>query len=213
MGETIDLGRRIELVPMDPHFHNISIALYRQEAGDGPVFQVHSYSNQEGTRQRVEFVARAMARLGGLEPVLGETRKLRFPCRAEHPFACRRVFLEACKLDPSQPVEPRPLQILDKKSNRTITVSSQGKGVYLLAADGEELDKASRIEAVANGLLKLGQMQIGVSGGDSVTFSCGQAHDALVGLLLVRALNVRAVLREQEMTASRGVLSAPSAQK
>jgi len=58
-----------------------------------------------------------------------------------------------------------------------------------------------------------GQMQIGVSGGDSVTFSCGQAHDALVGLLLVRALNVRAVLREQEMTASRGVLSAPSAQK
>jgi hypothetical protein len=213
MGETIDLGRRIELVPMDPHFHNISIALYRQDTSDGPVFQVQSYSNREGAGQRVEFVARAMALLGGLESVAGETRKLRFPCRAEHIFACRRVFLEACKLDPSQPVEPRPLQILDKKSNRTITVSSQGKGVYLLAADGEELDKASRIEAVANGLLKLGQMQIGVSSGDSVIFSCGQAHDALVGLLLVRALNVRAVLREQEMTASRGVLSAPSAQK
>ena len=214
MGETIDLGRRIELVPMDPHFHNISIALYRQEAGDGPVFQVHSYSNREGTRQRVEFVARAMARSGwpGASR-LERRRKLRFPCRAEHPFACRRVFLEACKLDPSQPVEPRPLQILDKKSNRTMTVGSQGHGVYLLAADGEELDKASRIEAVANGLLKLGQMQVGVSGGDSVTFGCGQAHDALVGLLLVRALNVRAVLREQEMTASRGVLSAPSAQK
>ena len=213
MGKTIDLGRRMELVPMDPHFHNISIALYRQEDGDGPVFQVHSYSNREGARQRVEFVARAMALLGGLEPVAGEPRKLRFPCRAEHPFACRRVFLEGCKLDPSQPVEPRPMQILDKKSNRTIAVSSQGHGVYLLAADGEELDKASRIEAVANGLLKLGQMQAGVSGADSVAFGCGQAHDALVGLLLVRALNVRAVLREQEMTASRGVLSAPSAQK
>ena len=168
MGQTIDLGRRIELVPMDPHFHNISIALYRQETGDGPVFLVHSYSNREGARQRVEFVARAMAILGGLEPVPGETRKLRFPCRAEHLFACRRVFLEACKLDPSQPVEPRPLRILDKKSNRTITVTSQGEGVYLLAADGEELDKASRIEAVANGLVKLGQMQVGVSGIDSV---------------------------------------------
>ena len=128
----------------------------------------------EGARQRVEFIARAV--LGGLEPVLGETRKLRFPCRAEHPFACRRVFLEACKLDPGQPVEPRPLQILDKKSNRTITVSSQGHGVYLLASDGEELDKASRIEAVANGLLKLGQMQVGVSGGDSVTFGCGKTR-------------------------------------
>jgi hypothetical protein len=213
MGETVELGRRIELVPMDPHFHNISIALYRQETVDGPVFLVHSYSKREGARQRVEFVARAMSLLGGLEPVPGETRKLRFPCRVEHGFACRRVFLEACKLDPSQPVEPRPLHILDKKSNRTITVRSQGNGVYLLAADGEELDKASRIEAVANGLLKLGQMQVGVSGGDSVAFGCGQAHDVLVGLLLVRALNVRAVLREQEMTASRGVLSAPSAQK
>ena len=129
MGETIDLGRRIELVPMDPHFHNISIALYRQETGDGPVFLVHSYSKREGTQQRVEFVARAMAVLGGLEPVLGETRKLRFPCRAEHAFACRRVFLEACKLDPSQPFEVRPLQILDKKSNRTVTVTSQGRSL------------------------------------------------------------------------------------
>jgi len=213
MGETIELGRRIELVPMDPHFHNISIALNRQASGSGPVFQVHSYSNREGARQRVEFVARAMALLGGLELVPGETCKLRFPCRAEHLFACRRVFLEACKVDPSQPVEPRPLQILDKKSNRTITVTSQGNGIYRLAADGEELDKASRIEAVANGLMKLGQIQVGVSGADSVAFACGQAHDLLVGLLLVRALNVRAVLREQEMTASRGVLSAPSAQK
>jgi len=213
MGETIDLGHRIELVPMDPHFQNISIALYRQEAGDGPVFQVQSYSKREGTRQRTEFIARAMTVLGGMEPVRGETRKLRFPCHAEHLFACRRVFLEACKLDPSQPVEPRPLQILDKKSNRTVTVIRQNPGVYSLSADGEELDKASRIGAVANGLLKLGQMQVVGSDSDSVSFGCGQPHDDLVGLLLVRALNVRAILREQEMTASRGILSAPSAQK
>ena len=79
MGETIDLGRRIELVPMDPHFHNISIALYRQEAGDGPVFQVHSYSNREGARQRLEFVARAMAILGGLEPVAGRDSQAALP--------------------------------------------------------------------------------------------------------------------------------------
>ena len=213
MGETIDLGRRMELVPMDPHFHNISIALYRQVGSHGPVFLVHSYSKRDGTRQRVEFVARAMAILGGLELVPGESLQLRFRCRAEHPFACRRVFLEACKLAPTQPIEPRPLQILDKKSNRTITVTSQGNGVYLLAAGGEELDKASRIAAVTNGLMKLGEMQVHLSGGDSVAFACGQSHDPLVGLLLVRALNVRAVLREQEMTASRGVLSAPSAQK
>ena len=44
-------------------------------------------------------------------------------------------------------------------------------------------------------------------------FVCAWPHDALMGLLLPRALNVRAVLREEEMAASRGTLVAPSAQK
>ena len=30
MGQTLDIGKRIELVPMDPHFHDITIALYQQ---------------------------------------------------------------------------------------------------------------------------------------------------------------------------------------
>jgi hypothetical protein len=46
-----------------------------------------------------------------------------------------------------------------------------------------------------------------------VAFACGQSHDALVGLLLVRALNVRAVLREEEVQATRGTLAAPSTQQ
>ncbi len=45
-----------------------------------------------------------------------------------------------------------------------------------------------------------------------VKFGCGTPHDALMGLLLYRALNARAALRETEMMASRGVLAAPSAQ-
>ena len=105
------------------------------------------------------------------------------------------------------------------QSGRTIlvtnqgAVASQGAGARRLSADGDELDKDSRVAAVANGLVKLGEMRQGGSGSDSVAFACGQAHDALVGLLLVRALNVRAVLREEESTASRGVLAAPSAQR
>ena len=30
MGQTVDIGKRIELVPMDSHFHDITIALYQQ---------------------------------------------------------------------------------------------------------------------------------------------------------------------------------------
>ena len=210
MGLTTDMGRRIELVSMDPRFHNISIALYRQGDRGEAVFLVHSYSRKEGTQQRIELVAKAMATLGGMESVPQDLKKLRFPCCADHRLACRRVFLEACKLDPNLPIEARPLSILDKKSNRTITLSHQGEGIYHLTADGADEE---RISAVAGGLIKLGQMQAVETGKDRVAFSCGQPHDALIGLLLIRALNVRAVLREQEMVASRGILSAPSAQQ
>jgi hypothetical protein len=47
---------------------------------------------------------------------------------------------------------------------------------------------------------------------DKVAFGCGQPHDALVGLLLIRAPNVRAAMREAEMMAARGVLGVPGQQ-
>jgi hypothetical protein len=46
-----------------------------------------------------------------------------------------------------------------------------------------------------------------------LAFPCGHSHDALIGLLLPRALNVRAVLREEEAAVGRGNLVAPSQQK
>ena len=72
---------------------------------------------------------------------------------------------------------------------------------------------AKRRSAIAGGLVKLGEMEWAEGGQDEVAFLCGQAHDELIGVLLVRALNVRAILREQEMSASRGQLLAPSAQE
>lgn len=204
MGQTADLGRRIELVSMDPHCGDITIALYRRQLPAGPAFLVHTYSHRPGAAGRLEFIAGAMCRLGGL--VAEPPRLLRFPCGADHELACRRVFLEACKLGPNQPVAERPLAIFDKKSSRQLTVLSLGGGRYRIT--GED---AGRVAAVAGGLAKLGQLSAAVP--EQVEFPCGQAHDALVGLLLVRALNVRAVLREQEMAAARGLLVAPSAQQ
>jgi hypothetical protein len=128
-------------------------------------------------------------------------------------MAVRRIFLEACKLHSRETLSARPLSILDKKLNRTITVTSLGNGTYALGADGDEESTASRIAAVAGGLMKLGEMIPVSESTERIAFPCGQPHDSMVGLLLIRALNVRAVLREQEMTASRGILSAPSAQR
>ena len=106
-----------------------------------------------------------------------------------------------------------PLSILDKKSQLTITVNSVGDGFYSVAADGEGRAAARRVTAIAGGLIKLGEMEdTGADSRDTVAFECAHAHDALVGLLLTRAPNVRVALREEEMGAARGMLSAPSQQ-
>ena len=214
MQRVVDIGRRIELVPIDPHFNDITIGLYRQNANHGnkvPVFLVHTYSRISGATERIEAVRQAMQTFGGMLKTADGL--LYFPCNSAHEAACRRVFLEACKLTSDTPAEPRPLNILDKKSRLTITVDSNGKGVYRVTTEGEGRGAARRVSAIAGGLAKLGEMEnVETDNRDTVAFACAQPHDALIGLLLTRAPNVRIVLREEEMGASRGVLSAPSQQ-
>lgn len=218
MRRIVDIGRRIELVPIDPHFHDITIGLYRQQTVDAttgqqsPVFWVHTYSRISGAAERIENVRQAMQTLGGM--LKTSDGLLYFPCKSGHEAACRRVFLEACKLDLNTDPEPRPLNILDKKSQLTIKVDSIGEGVYRVSAEGEGRGAARRVSAIAGGLMKLGEMtSIETDAKDTVAFGCAVSHDALVGLLLTRAPNVRVVLRQEEMEASRGVLTAPSQQR
>jgi hypothetical protein len=213
MPATLDLGRRIELVSMDPRFHNIAIALYETIAlyeREAHKYVVHSYSRLDGTAERLNFIRGAMQAMAGVESAVGG---LRFSCGEAHRAAIRRAFLEACKLAPDAAAEPKPLSILDKKSGLTVRVSSLGAGLYELNADGPREHWATRVEAIAAGLKKLAELESCPGEAQRVWFACGQPHDALVGLLLPRALNVRAVLREEEMASSRGVLVAPSAQK
>ena len=217
MRRIVDIGRRIELIPIDPHFHDITIGLYRQRIVDpttGTDFQaflVHTYSQMTGAPERISEIGRTMQTLGGM--LKTPEGLLYFPCQNPHEAACRRVFLEACKLASNTHTEPRPLHILDKKSQLTITVDSTGNGTYQVSANGEGRGATRRISAIAGGLMKLGEMEeVATDKNDTLRFGCGYSHDALVGLLLIRAPNVRIALREEEMSASRGVLSAPSQQ-
>ena len=214
MSHVLDLGRRIELVPMDPHGDGMTIALYEEGGGqDGAAFRVHSYSPRPGVSGRVGFVRAAMAALGGLEPLVEAPALLRFACGNDHRLACRRVFLEACKLASGTEPAARPLSVEDRRSGRTVRAVGLGGGAYRLEADGEDEATRVRLEALANGLVKLAEMERGPGGAVEVAFACGRAHDAIVGLLLPRALNVRAALREEEAAAARGILAAPSAQE
>ena len=215
MGRLLDLGERVELVSMDPHFHDISISLYRSTGeGGASAFLAHSYSGKEGVAERLAFVMRAMAVMGGMEPAPGEPGRLAFACGAQHRAAVKRLFLEACKKATGAETAGLPMSIYDKKNDFTIGATSIGGGAYRLAADAGEADDkvARRVDGVTRGLIKLAQMEPGAEAGEA-RFPCGVAHDELVGLLLGRALNVRAAMREAESAAARGVLAAPSAQQ
>ena len=206
-----DRWRRVELVPMDQHCSDISIALYRADETDGPVGLVHTYSARSDARARVGSLALAMQVLGGLERVGDEPGQVRFACRTWHALAAKRLFLEAAKHDPAQSLEPRALEVPDTRTEQTIRIEPLGGGRYAVRADGASDDVPSRAPAIAAALAKLAELEI--TEDEVVAFPCGHEHDALVALMLTRAQNLRAVLREEEMRASRGVLVAPSAQE
>ena len=106
------------------------------------------------------------------------------------------------------------MRIYDKKNDLTIDATAVGDGRYRIAAAGSEgNDKAAqRVDGMTRGLIKLAELEPGAEAGE-VRFPCGFSHDELVSLLLGRALNVRAAMREAEAAAARGILAAPSAQQ
>ena len=209
-----DLGRRIELVAMDAHFHDITVALHRAvEADGGPAYDVNSYSTREGARDRLAAIVAAMQEVAGMEAAPDAPCRIRFACGEAHEQATRRAFIEACKLDPGQPPVPRPMEVYDKKTDTTIQVVAEGGGRYRATADSNGAKVVRRVATVAGGLVKLAGMEPIPASIDQVRFACGHDHHRLVAMLLKLALNARGVLREQELAAARGVLAAPSQQR
>lgn len=209
-GRLKSIGRRIELVAMDGHCHDITLGLYEQASPDGTSFQIHTYSSREGAAERVRYIAEAMSVLGGMQIDQNLDTRLRFPCGQPHRVACRRIFLESAKLPTGTPLEPRPLEVWDKRKRTTIRVTSLGRGEYLARSEGNVRTHDRRAAVAVLGLVKLGDMEAVPDTSDRVRFGCDTSHDAAVGLLLMRALEVRAALREIESQAARGVLAAPS---
>ncbi len=212
MGKTLDLGRRIEIHPMDKHCHNISLGLYRRDTGDGPRFLVHTYSTASGSQQRVAFLRQTLIDMVGLIPSASDSQWLQFACGQDHLRALKRAFLDLCKLETSSSLQPKPLSALDKKAGCQLTVVSLGKGAYRMVAEQQNDTARKRAAALARGYVKLCEMESLAGEQNAVRFACHADHDALMGMLLYRAQNVRAAMQEEELVGGRGVLAPPSQQ-
>ncbi len=61
------IGRCVELIPVDRQFENISVGLYLKEG----VYTVWTFSQKDGTLERIEAIGERMVALGEMTPVPG----------------------------------------------------------------------------------------------------------------------------------------------
>ena len=198
---------------MDPQCGNISLGLYRRDDDATSQVLVHTYGNEEAAIERAGFISRAMIVMAGLEAVPNEPGWLRFPCGVFHQRALKRAFLDICKLASTATLEPKPLTVFDKKADCFHSTTHCGQGVYQMAAEQETEIARKRAVALAAGYVKLCDLEAVEGTNNQVAFACKSEHDGLMGLLMHRAQNVRAAMREAELNNARGILAAPSQQE
>jgi hypothetical protein len=174
---------------------------------------VHTYAAVPAAKQRARFLTQALEVMAGLEPAAGQPGWLRFPCGRMHLRALKRGFLDLCKLPSGAALAAKPTTVVDKKAGCDLTAVGVGDGEYEIRSESDDDAARKRSAAVARGFVKLCEMDEVEGSENRVRFPCGADHDALIGLLMFRAQNVRASMQEQELAAARGILAAPSQQQ
>jgi hypothetical protein len=201
-----EYGWCLELVPMDPHFHGVSVGLY---ARDG-IATVWTFSRREGVEDRIRRIRDQLVELGGMAPVKDSYDRVAFPCGYLHGRPLRFLLMQAVEKPPDYSLPRGPVK--DTRSGLMLSVAgaeSGGRWVYRVSAEGEAPNPTARVRAVASGFKRYGEAE--VVGGSEVAFPCGSRHDRLAQLLLPYARNVSMVEDMLESSALRGQLTTGTA--
>ena len=207
--ETIErYGRCVELVPMDPHFHNITVGLYEKDG----IFTVWTYSRKLGVEDRIERIRDQLCNLGGLDAVEGTRNQVRFSCGLLHFRPMKFLMPQAVEKPPDYAHPTGEMVLKDTRSPLTLKLTphySENRWVYQISAQGEARNAPFRLRAIVMGFRKYGEMeQVGNFG---VAFSCGYRHEPLVRLLFPYSRNISAVENMLESSAQRGQLTTGTA--
>ena len=197
-------GQCIELVPLDPNFHDISVGLYFKD-GVGTVW---TFARRSGVEGRIEKIRDQLVALGGLVPLEGAHNQVTFSCGELHRRPLTVLMLQAVGKSPDLKLGDGDITIKDLKSDLVLRVDGEeadGRWVYTVGADGEGRTKPMRIVAVAGGFVRYGEME--KVDKDKVTFTCGQRHDELMRLLISYARNVSGAQDMLDAAAIRGQMT------
>jgi hypothetical protein len=197
-------GKCLELVPMDPNFHNISVGLYVKDG----VCTVWTFSQKPGVEERLAQIRDQLVALGGMEPVEGTSNQVRFPCGYLHIRPVKFLMTQAVGKAPDYAPPQGAMSIKDSKSALTISVTGGEKGgkwIYQASGEGDVQNPAMRMRMVVAGFLRYGEME--KLSEDEIVFPCGQRHDELVRLLLPYSRNISSVETMMAAEALRGQMT------
>lgn len=197
-------GQCLELVPLDRQFHDISIGLYVKDG----VCTLWTFSRRPGAAGRLRAIRDQMIALGGMEACGDGDNQVRFPCGQLHRRPLRFLLAQAVGKAPDYAPPPGALSIPDTRSGLTIRVEPATDGrrrIYRVSLEGEGGNPAMRLRMVLAGFIRYGELE--QAGPAAVAFPCGQAHDALLRVLLPYSRNISSVETMLEAEAQRSQMT------
>lgn len=203
--EVIDrYGRCLELIGMDPHFHEVSIGLYVKD----DIATVWTFSPLDGVQERLAEIRDQLVLKGSMIAVEGTHDKSQFSCGEFHAMPMRFLLRAAVEKDPIDVEDPSPLSIRDIKSKMDMLATPEendGRWAYRVTGTGDFKRPEVRIRAMVGGFMRYGDMDRLEP--DLGAFKCGQRHDALLRVLMPYARNVSGSEDNLEAEDMRGQLT------
>ena len=192
-----ELGHCIELVSIDPHFHDVTIGLFIKDG----LMTIWSFSNREGIAGRIEEVTDSSTRLGDVIAVEGTTDQLKLTSDLYLDRALRFMFTFAVEKDPARELPTGRITAPDTKTKLVFVINGaeeNGKYVYTISAEGRS-DKAElRVRATVGGFVRYSDCERVDK--NKFAFPDGKRYDSFARLILPLARNVSAV--ESQLAAS-----------
>ena len=180
-------GRCLELIGIDPNFHDISVGLYLKDG----ISTVWTFSHKDGVEKRLEEIRDQLVLKGSMEAVAGTTNQAYFACGMFHDRPMRFLLRNAVEKAPISEPDTSPLTVRDIKSKLDMLATpgeEDGQWVYRVSATGEFKRPEIRIRAMVGGFMRYGDLERIEP--DTASFQCKARHDALVRTLMPIARNV-----------------------
>lgn len=198
------LGHCIELVSIDPHFHDVSVGLFIKDG----ILTISTYSTIDGVADRIEVIRDRCTILGDVETVEGTTDQLRLISDQVLDRALRFMFIAAVEKDPAAEMPSGRISAPDTKTKLTFVVDGaeeNGQYVYTVSTEGDAERAEMRVRAVVGGYMRYSDcLRVDKN---KFSFPDGKKYDNFARLLLPIARNVSAVEAQIEQSELAGQMN------